>query len=307
MNFNHVLTFIATVEKGTLSAAAEELHLTQPAVSKQLQALEEYFGLRLLERRGREVRLTAAGEICYRHARIIASHLKQTRRELAELTQLVRGRLLLGASTTPGQYVLPRLIGAFRREYPRVEVVLTIADTQEVVQRLQDGEIDLGVVGASGRGRNLSYSRLTGDELVLIVPPGHRLAGAAAVAPAELKGEPLVWRESGSGTRRVVEERLAAAGLTIDPEQIVMELGSTEAIVSAVEAGLGISLVTSWAVEKSVQLGRLAVVTLEGVNLKRDIYLVRRRRDLSPAAEAFVNFAADHPPRGMGNATRPIS
>ena len=301
MNFNHLFTFITTVEKGTMSAAAEELHLTQPAVSKQLQALEEYFGLRLLERRGREVRLTSAGEICYRHARIIASHLKQTRRELAELTQLVRGRLLLGASTTPGQYVLPRLIGAFRREYPRVEVVLTIADTQEVVQRLQEGEIDLGVVGANGRGRNLSYSRLVGDELVLIVPPEHRLAGAAAVSPAELKGEPLVWRETGSGTRRVVEERLAAAGFSIDPEQIVMELGSTEAIVSAVEAGLGISLVTSWAVEKSVQLGRLAVVALEGVNLKRDLYLVRRQRDLSPAAEAFVNFAADHPPRMIGN------
>ncbi|MDN5327014.1 MAG: hypothetical protein PWP41_1710 [Moorella sp. (in: firmicutes)] len=300
MNINHLITFITTVEKGTLSAAAEELHLTQPAVSKQLQALEDYFGLRLLERRGREVRLTAAGEICYRHARIIASHLNQTRRELAELTQLVRGRLLLGASTTPGQYILPRLIGAFRREYPRVEVILTIADTQEVVQRLQEGEIDLGVVGAAGgRGKNLSYSRLAGDELVLIVPPGHRLAGATAISPGELKGEPLVWRESGSGTRRVVEERLAAAGFTVDPEQIVMELGSTEAIVSAVEAGLGISLVTSWAVEKSVKLGRLAVVTLQGVDLKRDLYLVRRRQPLSPAAEAFVNFAAGHQPRPL--------
>ncbi|QGP90929.1 HTH-type transcriptional activator CmpR [Neomoorella glycerini] len=294
MNLNYWLTFITTVEKGTLSAAAEELHLTQPGVSKQLQALEDYYGLRLLERRGREVRLTAAGKICYRHAKAIARHLEQTQRELAELTRLVKGRLLLGASTTPGQYILPRLIGGFRREYPRVEVVVEIADSQEVIRRLQDGEIDLGVVGAGGRGRNLSYSRLVEDELVLIVPPGHRLAGVTAANPLDLQGEPLVWREAGSGTRRVVEERLQKAGFTVDPARVVMELGSTEAIVSAVEAGLGISLVTCWAVEKSVKLGRLVTVPLQGVNLKRDLYLVRRRQPLSPAAEAFACFLEKH-------------
>ncbi|KYH31247.1 selenium metabolism-associated LysR family transcriptional regulator [Neomoorella mulderi] len=294
MNLNYWLTFITTVEKGTLSAAAEELHLTQPGVSKQLQALEDYYGLRLLERRGREVRLTAAGKICYRHAKAIARHLEQTQRELAELAQLVKGRLLLGASTTPGQYILPRLIGGFRREYPRVEVVVEIADSQEVIRRLQDGEIDLGVVGAGGRGRSLSYSRLVEDELVLIVPPGHRLAGVTAATPGDLQGEPLVWREAGSGTRRVVEERLQKAGFTVDPAQVVMELGSTEAIVSAVEAGLGISLVTCWAVEKSVKLGRLVTVPLQGVNLKRDLYLVRRRQPLSPAAEAFTCFLEKH-------------
>ncbi|MDN5344553.1 MAG: hypothetical protein PWQ18_664 [Clostridia bacterium] len=300
MNLNYWLTFITTVEKGTLSAAAEELHLTQPGVSKQLQALEDYYGVRLLERRGREVRLTGAGEICYQHARAIARHLEQTQRELAELTRLVKGRLLLGASTTPGQYILPRMVGSFRREYPRVEVVVEIADTQEVIRRLQEGEIDLGVVGAGGRGRSLSYSRLVEDELVLIVQPGHHLAGASAATPADLKDEPLVWREAGSGTRRVVEERLQKAGFTVDPGQVVMELGSTEAIVSAVEAGLGISLVTCWAVEKSVKLGRLVIVPLLGVNLKRDLYLVRRRQPLSPAAEAFTGFLEKHPPHPPG-------
>ncbi|GEA16248.1 LysR family transcriptional regulator [Moorella sp. E308F] len=294
MNLNYWLTFITTVEKGTLSAAAEDLHLTQPAVSKQLQALEDYYGARLLERRGREVRLTAAGEICYRHAKAIARHLEQSRRELAELTRLVKGRLLLGASTTPGQYILPRLIGSFRREYPRVEVVVEIADSQEVIRRLQDGEIDLGVVGVGGRVRSLSYSRLVEDELVLIVPPGHRLAGVKVATPRDLQGEALVWREAGSGTRKVVEERLQKAGFTVDSSQIVMELGSTEAIVSAVEAGLGISLVTCWAVEKSVKLGRLFTVPLQGVNLKRDLYLVRRRQLLSPAAEAFTCFLEKH-------------
>jgi len=300
MNLNYWLTFITTVEKGTLSAAAAELHLTQPAVSKQLQSLEDFYGVRLLERRGREVQLTAAGRICYRHAKALARHLEQVRRELAELTQLVKGRLHLGASTTPGQYILPRIIGAFHREYPRVETALEIAGSQEITRRLQEGEIDLGIVGASSRVRSLFFSRFVEDELVLIVPPGHRLAGAAGVTPRELKGEPLIWREAGSGTRRVVEERLEAVGFAVESKQIVMELGSTEAIVGAVEADLGISLVTRWAVEKSVRLGRLVTVPVQGLNLKRDLYLVRRRQPLNPAAEAFVSFLHNHPPRPPG-------
>lgn len=296
MNFNYLLTLITTVEKGTLSAAAAELHLTQPAVSKQLRVLEDFFGVRLLERRGREVRLTAAGRVCYRHARAMARHLEQAQRELAELTQLVRGRLLLGAGTTPGQYILPRLIGAFRREYPRVEVVLEIAGSQEVIRRLQEGEIDLGIVGAGSRIRSLRFSRFAEDELVLIMAPGHPLAGAEVVTLQELKGEPLVWREPASGTRRVVEERLQSAGFAIASEQIVMEVGSTEAIISAVEAELGISLVTRWAVEKNVKLGRLVAVTIQGLDLRRDLYLVRRRQPLNPASEAFVSFLYKHPP-----------
>jgi len=297
MNVNCWLTFITTVEKGTLSSAAEFLHLTQPAVSKQLQSLEDYFGVRLLERRGREVQLTAAGQICYRHAKAMLRHLEQTRRELAELTELAKGRLLLGASTTPGQYILPRVIGAFRKEYPRVETVLEIADSQEIVNRLYEGAIDLGVVGAGvrGRSRGLYFSRLVEDELVLIVPPDHHLVGCSSVTVREIRNEPLIWREIGSGTRRVAEERLGEVGFVIAPEQVVMKLGSTEAVISAVEAGLGISLVTCWAVEKSVKLGRLATVPVRGVDLKRDLYLVRRRQSLDPVAEAFISFLHTHP------------
>ncbi|HHP51131.1 MAG TPA: LysR family transcriptional regulator [Moorella mulderi] len=291
MNVNYLLTFVTTVEKGTLSAAAESLYLTQPGVSKQLRALEEFYGLRLLERRGREVRLTAAGEICYRHAKAIIRHLEQAQKELAELLRLVKGKLILGASTTPGQYILPRLIGAFRSEHPQVEVVVEITDSHEVIRKLQGGEIDLGVVGVRGRKKSLNYSRLVEDELVLITPPHHPLALKGWATVEDLKGQPLIWREAGSGTRRVLEERLQKAGFHLDPHQIIMELGSTEAIISAVEAGLGISFVTKWAPEKSAKLGRLAVVPLEGVNLKRDLYLVRRNQPLSPAAEAFISFS----------------
>lgn len=297
MNFNHLLAFITTVEKGSISAAAEDLHLTQPAVSKQIQSLEDFFGVRLLERLRREVQLTVAGQVVYCHARVICRELEKTRRELAEVTRLIRGKLLLGASTTPGQYILPRLIGGFRRKYPQVEVSMEIADSQTVIENVQSGEIELGVVGIKGRERGLSYKRLAEDRLVIIVPIEHHLAEAVSITPEQLKKESLVWRGPGSGTRRVLEECLGAAGFKLDPKQIVMELGSTEAIVSAVEAGLGISVVTCWAVEKSIKLGRLKVLQLQGVDLKRDLYLVRRRQTLSPAAEAFIDFLDNNPPR----------
>ncbi|MGB9661266.1 MAG: selenium metabolism-associated LysR family transcriptional regulator [Moorellaceae bacterium] len=293
MNLGQLETFIITVEKGTLSAAAEELHLTQPAVSKQLKALEEFFGARLLDRSGREVRLTEGGRIFYRRAREILRLWEQLRRELAEANNLVRGELLLGASTIPGHYVLPRLLGSFKAKYPQVEIKLEIAASEEIIKRILEGEIELGVVGAEERKRGLVYQRLVEDELILIVPPDHPWAGRPAIQVADLAEASWVWRKEGSGTRRVAEEQLKAAGCAFPSAKIVAELGSTEAIVNAVEAGLGVSLVSRWAAEKSLRLGRIAAVPLEGVNLKRYLYLVRRTRELTPAALAFIEFAED--------------
>jgi DNA-binding transcriptional LysR family regulator len=289
MNFNLLETFVNTVEKGTLSAAAAEMHLTQPAVSKHLRALETYYGVRLLDRMGREVKPTQAGRFLYRAAKEILSCLARTRQELAGIAQFLQGELILGASTTPGQYFLPQLIGAFKKEYPQVKVSLTIGDTQEIIKGVQEGEFDLGVVGASGRFRSLSFWRLAFDEIILIAPPEHRLAGLNEVAPVDLEGELFVWREAGSGTRHIVEERLATAGID-PPANIVMTLGSTEAVVNAVEAGLGCSFVTRRAAEKSIKLGRLAVLGLQGVDLKRELFLVRRRKEQPPAVEVFCNF-----------------
>ncbi|GFN22471.1 selenium metabolism-associated LysR family transcriptional regulator [Thermanaeromonas sp. C210] len=290
MNLNQLETFVVTVEKGTLSAAAEELHLTQPAVSKHLKALEETFGLRLLERSGREVRLTEGGRIFYRRAREVLRLLEQLRRELAQVSKLVRGELLLGASTIPGQYVLPHVIGRFKGRYPGVEVKLIIGGSEDILRRLGEGEIEIGVVGAEERRKGFLYRPLVKDELVLILPPDHPWAGRRSLEAAELAGADWVCREEGSGTRKVVEERLRDAGVVLPPARIVMELGSTEAVVSAVEAGLGVSIVSRWAAEKSLKLGRLATVPVAGVDLERHLFLVHRARELSPAASAFWEF-----------------
>ncbi|MGB9859970.1 MAG: selenium metabolism-associated LysR family transcriptional regulator, partial [Moorellaceae bacterium] len=257
------------------------------------KALEEFFGARLLDRSGREVRLTEGGRIFYRRAREILRLWEQLRRELAEANNLVRGELLLGASTIPGHYVLPRLLGSFKAKYPQVEIKLEIAASEEIIKRILEGEIELGVVGAEERKRGLVYQRLVEDELILIVPPDHPWAGRPAIQVADLAEASWVWRKEGSGTRRVAEEQLKAAGCAFPSAKIVAELGSTEAIVNAVEAGLGVSLVSRWAAEKSLRLGRIAAVPLEGVNLKRYLYLVRRTRELTPAALAFIEFAED--------------
>lgn len=290
MNLNLLETFIVTVEKGTLSAAAEELHLTQPAVSKQLKALEELLGLRLLERSSREVKLTPGGHLFYRRAREILRLLEQTRRELAEMTGLVRGKLILGASTIPGHYILPRLIGPFKDKYPQVEVKLEIGDSEEIIHKLMGGEFDLGAVGVEERKRGLFYQKLVEDELILILPSEHPWASRSYLTIQDLADAFWVWRKEGSGTRRSAEELLKTFGFTLRPEKIVAELGSTEAVVNAVEAGLGISLVSRWAAEKSLSLGRLATVPIEGIQFKRYLYLVRKSRQLSPPAAAFVEF-----------------
>ncbi|MGB9887018.1 MAG: LysR substrate-binding domain-containing protein [Moorellales bacterium] len=290
MHLEWLETFVATVEKGTLSAAAQHLHLTQPAVTRHLQALEDYYGARLLERRGREVRLTAAGRRLYRSAKEVLRRLERVKREIAELEQLLQGELLLGASTTPGQYLLPELIAAFREEHPGLQVSLRIADTLEVLRGVQEGELDLGVVGARRAERGLRFLSLAEDEIVLIVPAGHRLAGREEVLPRELEGELFVWREPGSGTRQIVEERMTAKGVRLAANP-VMTLGSTEAVVNAVEAGLGLSFVTFRAAEKSVRLGRLWALRVKGIDLKRELFLVGRTRETSPAVSAFWSFA----------------
>jgi len=289
MNLNHLKTFVAIVDKGTLSAACEELHLTQPGVSKHLRALEEHYGVRLLDRTGRKVRLTSAGQVLYRSAKRILYSLDKAEKELAELAHLSRGELTLGASTTPGEYVVPKLISAFKVKHPQIGVSLKIGNTQEILTGVQEGELDLGVVGALVTSRRLIFFRLVSDEIVLIVPPSHRLAGLKEVTLTDLEGEAFIWREVGSGTRRVIEERLAAAGARL-PLNIVMTLGSTEAIVKAVEAGLGISFVTRFSAQGPVELGRLAVLRVRGLDLRRQLFVVRRKKRQSPAAEAFWGF-----------------
>ncbi|WP_066638344.1 selenium metabolism-associated LysR family transcriptional regulator [Desulfolucanica intricata] len=291
MNINFLHTFATVIEMDSISKAAKNLNITQPAVSKQISALEEQYGIKLLERLGRRMVPTEAGNKLYKHAKIILTHLEKLEEEMNELVSEIRGRLVIGASTIPGQYILPKIIGAFKKEYPQVKTFLEVADSGKVVQKLLDHEIHLGAVGTRVQHEKIASVKLAGDELVLITPPDHPFANRVGVRAAELAGENLVWRESDSGTRQEVEGKLAKAGLNIENLMIVAEFGSTEAIISAVEAGLGVSFVSRWAVQKKAGQQSLAVLNLEDVSLDRNLYVIYpKRKYFNRAAEAFINF-----------------
>lgn len=291
MKLNLLITFVRVVEKQSLSGAARELFLTQPAVSKHIQTLEDLYGVQLLDRVGRRIRLTEAGEVLYRHALNILRIMEDLDNSIAQTTIEVRGNLVIGASTVPGHYVLPSIIGQFKRTYPEVRVSLEIGDTGGIINNLLEQRFDLAVVGAQVKNRKLTCVFLEEDQLKLIVPTQHTFATQSLVKVEDLLLENLIWREKGSGTRMVLEKKLLEQGINPDKLQIILELGSTEAIITAVEEGLGLAFVSRWALEKSEALGRIVSLDLEGFDLQRSLYLVYPKRKVySKAIQAFLDL-----------------
>lgn len=297
MNLSTLQTFIAVAEKKNLSLAAQEVHITQPAISKQLSVLESHFGTALVERKGRGVSLTPAGEVFYRHAREMLEQMNRAEREIRQMSGEIRGRLIIWASTIPGHYILPPIIGRFKKEYPDVQTVLHIGDSKEAIRKLLEESAHLGAVGMLPNNKRIEGLNFFSDELVVIVPPDHHFASLGEITLEQLAQEPLVWRELGSGTRTVVESHLAKGGLTQEKLKIALELGSTGAIVNAVETGAGISVVSRWAVLKEQALGQIVTLKIKDIPMERDLYLVYpRRKNKSPMVEAFINFALKQNP-----------
>ena len=272
-NFRLVV-FRKVADQLSFRKAAEELYLTQPAVSLQIKALEEDLGVQLFDRTGTHIELTAAGRVLLRFAEQASSILEQAENEIAALSGDHAGHLALGASTTIAQYVLPRMLGEFAREYPRVQSTLISGNTEEIVQAVEDQKIALGFIEGPARSRGVKTEPFLKDELVLIVSTAHELAERASISAAELRSAPLLMRERGSGTRRVVELALERQGLKRNSMNIIMELDSTEAIKSAVEAGLGIGFISRWAIAKDLRLNSsFRIVEVEGLRVHRDFLL----------------------------------
>lgn len=290
MNISQLRTFVTVVDHRSFSEAAHVLGISQPAVTMQIQALEADVGATLLDRGYRKVELTEAGRLLLPHARRVLAELEEARDSIEALSTVVSGRLSLAASTTPGQYVLPRLLGGFLKEYPEVGVTLRVYDSTDVVRHVEAGEADLGMVGAEMPGARVHYEQLGTDDLLLICPPDHPLANRKRVLLPELTNERFIVREAGSGTRLVAEEVVRRSG--VDPAEldIVMELGTNEAILSAVEGGMGLGIVSSWVAAKALQLGTVAQVAEPSFPVKRPFYLVLPRRTLSRAAEALADY-----------------
>ena len=271
MDTRQLAAFCAVVERRSFSQAAEQLGVTQPAVSLQIRSLEKRLGVQLLDRSGRRVEPTAElGE--------------EAEGELA-------GRLELGASTGPGGTVMPVVLAEFQRAHPGVHVALSVSDTQRVVEQVARRELELGVVGASRRHRGVVFEPFFHDEVVLAVPAGHRFADRT-VTLDELKREPLVLMQEGAGVRQVIDDELREAGVRLRDLDVRLELGLQESARSAVIGGYGVTFISRSAIEADIAAGTVAVGRVEGLEPSRDIWLVRSAgRAETRVAQAFVEFA----------------
>ena len=292
MDTRQLAAFVAVVERRSFSQAAERLGVTQPAVSLQVRALEKRLGTQLLDRSGRRVEPTEAGLRLYRGAQKLLSLEEQLLDEIAgegegELT----GELRIGASTGPAAVVVPLLLGEFQRQHPEVRIVLTVSDTQSIVDRVAARDLELGIVGAARRQRAVRFEPFFEDEVILACPPGHPFAGRT-VTLDELRDESLIVMQEGAGVRQIVEDELRALGTRLRDLDVRLELGLQESVRSAVQAGFGVTFISRTAVEPELAAGTLSAARVKGLEAKREISLARAAgRSPTRVAEAFVEFA----------------
>jgi DNA-binding transcriptional LysR family regulator len=294
MDTRQLAAFCAVVERKSFSEAAERLGVTQPAISQQIRSLEERVGQQLVDRSGRRVEPTEAGNRLYRSAQRLLALERQLLEEVAgDAEGPLRGQLAIGASTGPGGTVVPVLLCEFAEANPEVTVDLSISDTQTIVDRVARRELELGIVGATPRNRSVAYEPFFRDEVVLVCPPGHDFAGKT-VSLDDLRGERLIAMQEGAGVRQVIDDELREKGMRLRDLDVRLELGLQESVKSAVEAGHGVTFISRTAVEPELARGTLAMAQVRGLEPSREISLVRAAgRVATRVADAFVAFARE--------------
>lgn len=284
-------TFMLVADLGSFSGAARRLGLTQPAVSFQVKALEKELGADLIDRSHGKVVLTPAGRTAYAHAGKILADREEMIADIPRTTGEVAGRLRLGASTIPGEYLVPAMLAGFKTDYPGVTVTLEISDSHRIISMVEGEQVELGFVG-SAPGGTLTARKFGQDRLVLITPKRHKLSNRKKVKMSEIADERWITRSKSSGTRAKADEALAGAGLPREKLDVVCELGSAQAVLSAVAAGVGIALVSSIAAEEPSRSGLLSTLQVEDADLTREFYAVYDEgHRLSRAAEEFLKAA----------------
>lgn len=291
MNLNQLRVFCAVANRLSFTLAAEDLHLTQPAVSLQVKALERSLRIRLFERRGNVLSLTEAGNALFDPALTMLSAEDRAQRMLAELSSARRGKLVVGANTTSGMYIVPDLISAFTAEWPEVEIALHIEPAVRIFERIDQNIIDVGFIGGPIDDSRFQVEHVTPDPLALIFSPRHRFAGRRRVAVQELADEPFIVPESTSLIRILFERTLRQAGVNI---KVGLQLHETEPVKKAVEANLGIGLVSAHAITRELAGGWLATAEVDGLDIERYLEMVSRRdKYFSPMALRFRQFARE--------------
>ena len=292
IDFRHLETFCRVADLKSFSRAADDLLLTQPTVSGHILSLEKSLSLRLFDRTGREARLTKAGEVFLRYASKLLTIRKDLLNALSEFSQGIRGELSLGASTIPGEYLLPRLMGDFKEGHPHFTLSLKIADTKEIIQDVLQGHVEFGMIGAKVNHPSLHYERYDEDEIIVVAPSDHPLARKKRAGFEDLLKEPWIIREEGSGTQMAVENALRKKGESLKEFNVVMEMGSTSSMKEGVKAGLGLAFISKRAAQENLDQGRFSRIAVEGMeSISRQIYIVSHRgRTFSPIGMEFLRF-----------------
>lgn len=289
MDIRRLEVFCKVFELKSFTRAAEALSLSQPTVSEHIRLLEKTVGEILIDRLGREVVPTPAGHVFYGYAIHIIKILQESMQALSQFKGRLEGRLVLGASTIPGTYILPKYIGSFRSSHPAIKITLKIGDTENIVKQILDGELEAGIVGYQWNDKRLLTEEIFSDELVLAVHPGHPWARQKRIPLSELIDEPFILREKGSGTRMVLRNIMEEYGFDLERISVVAEMGSTEAVRQGIRAGIGISILSGQAVDEDFQLGNLVRVEIENVRFLRPMHLAfRKNRQLTPLCKAFL-------------------
>jgi len=289
-------TFSKAAEVNSFTGAAKALGMSQAAVSLRIQALERRLGKPLFRRHGGRVLLTEDGHCLYDYAQKILDLHTAAQRAIVGRNVPVAGDLFIAASSIPGDHLLPALLSVFRRKFPHIRVHANVSDSMVVLGQVERGDVSLGLVGRKLDNSNLNFRYLLSDRMVLVVPPSHILGKKKNVTVRQLVSHPLVLREIGSGLRHCFEKAVERAGHTAKDFQVVLELGSNEAIKQAVRRGVGVAVLSAFAVGKEIKSGQLKALEVRDLHCDRDMFIVQDQRRVLPfPARLFLNFLETKP------------
>jgi DNA-binding transcriptional LysR family regulator len=280
LNIENLKMFCLVVDEGSISQAARLSFVSQPAVTRQINQLENFYGTLLFDRTGGRLKVTEAGKILYPYAKTIVNDFNRSKEAVQQETGKYNANLQVGATFTIGEYLLPSLLGRFKKQKPDIKVTLTIKNTPSILEDLTNDVIDLALVEGIVENNDLTVEKFADDELILVCAPDHKWE--KKIDLEELVNERMIWRESISGTRLIVENMLKEYGV-LEKIDSYMEIGSTQAIKSAVEAGLGVSILPRLTVSRELEQGTLREVSMDGVNLTRNLWMVRKPQRFSKA------------------------
>jgi len=297
MNLDYLLTFREVVRLGSFSGVAKKLSISQPAVSFQIQKLERDLGVRLLDRGQKSIKLTDAGKRLLRFAEVVKQAHEGLIHDIDEMREEVTGNIVIAASTIPGEVLLTPLLGEFKALHPSIGAQVEVSDSLTVIDRVREGYYDVGFCGVIPEGAELDFFKIAEDEIVLIVFPEHPFAGRDKVSIMDLEGEPLIMREETSGTQQSLKSLLAGSGIDVARWAPGFKMGTTQAVVSAVESRMGIAFISNLAIKKSLALGMVKQVIVGGLEMRRDFYCIyRKERVVSRLLTEFIAFVRARAP-----------